>query len=71
MKYLNLKPYMKENFLTILTAATGGAATEVAAAITQHESPEIIQVVVQILIGVATLWKLLKRKKDTPPTPQV
>jgi hypothetical protein len=60
---------MKENFLTILTAATGGAATEVAAAITEQQSPEIIQIVVQILIGVATLWKLLRKKKDNT-TPQ-
>jgi hypothetical protein len=61
---------MKENFLTILTAATGGAATEVAAAITEQQSPEIIQIVVQILIGVATLWKLLRKKKDNT-TPEV
>jgi hypothetical protein len=61
---------MKENFLTILTAATGGAASEVAAAITEQQSPEIIQIVVQILIGVATLWKLLRKKKDNT-TPEV
>lgn len=60
---------MKENFLTILTAATGAAATEVAEQVTQANSPELVQVVIQIVIGIATLFQLLRKKKDK--TPQV
>lgn len=60
---------MKENFLTILTAATGAAATEVAQQVTEANSPELVQVVIQIVIGIATLFQLLRKKKDK--TPQV
>lgn len=58
---------MTEKIPTLLTGVFGVAGTEVAEKVTTAaQSPEVIHVVVQILIGIATLWKLLKKNKKEP-----
>lgn len=60
---------MNNNIGTILTGVIGGAAVETTAIVAQATpTPEDVQTIgqllIQIIIGAITVWKLLKKPKD-------
>jgi hypothetical protein len=61
MKMLNT-----ENITTILTASVGAGAVEVTnMAMPSNDTIELLgQLLVQLAIGIATIWRLIKRPKN-------
>ena len=62
---------MQNNFNTILTGILGVSTVEVTEVVAQsvptpEEVSSIGQLLIQIVIGIVTVWKLLKKKKDEP-----
>jgi hypothetical protein len=60
---------MKDNLLTILTGSIGVAGVEVAEKVattmpTPEEVSSIGQLIIQIFIGIVTVWKLIKKPKN-------
>ena len=62
---------MQNNINTILTGILGVSTVEVTEVVAQsvptpEEVSSIGQLLIQIVIGIVTVWKLLKKKKDEP-----
>ena len=62
---------MQNNINTILTGILGVSTVEVTEVVAQsvptpEEVSNIGQLLIQIVIGIVTVWKLLKKKKDEP-----
>lgn len=60
---------MKENLLTLMTGSVGVASVQVTEAVaTTIPSPEEVssigQLLIQIIIGIVTVWKLIKKPKN-------
>ena len=60
---------MKENILTLMTGSVGVASVQVTEAVaTTIPSPEEVssigQLLIQIIIGIVTVWKLIKKPKN-------
>jgi hypothetical protein len=60
---------MKDNILTLLTGSVGVAGVEVAQTVatnmpTPEEVSTIGQLLIQIIIGIVTVWKLVKKPKN-------
>ena len=60
---------MKENILTLMTGSVGVATVQVTEAVatsipTPEEVSSIGQLLIQIIIGIVTVWKLIKKPKN-------
>lgn len=60
---------MKDNLLTLMTGSVGVATVQVTEAVaTTIPSPEEVssigQLLIQIIIGIVTVWKLIKKPKN-------
>jgi hypothetical protein len=60
---------MKDNIITLLTGSVGVAGVEVAQTVatnipTPEEVSTIGQLLIQIIIGIVTVWKLVKKPKN-------
>jgi hypothetical protein len=60
---------MKDHILTLMTGTVGVATVEVTEAVaTTIPSPEEVssigQLLIQIIIGIVTVWKLIKKPKN-------
>jgi hypothetical protein len=60
---------MKDNIITLLTGSVGVATVSAAEAVasnipTPEEVSSIGQLIVQIIIGIVTVWKLIKKPKN-------
>lgn len=60
---------MKDNILTLMTGTVGVATVQVTEAVaTNIPSPEEVssigQLLIQIIIGIVTVWKLIKKPKN-------
>jgi len=60
---------MKDNIITLLTGSVGVAGVEVAETVatnmpTPEEVSTIGQLLIQIIIGIVTVWKLVKKPKN-------
>jgi hypothetical protein len=63
---------MQNNITTILTGTLGVAGVEVAEAVaTSVPGPEEVQsigqLIIQVVIGIITIWKLIKKPKNNEP----
>lgn len=54
---------MKATFTTILTGVAGATGVEAVDHLPLESLPEVFDLVLKIVIGVATLWRLLRPKK--------
>jgi hypothetical protein len=60
---------MKDHILTLMTGTVGVATVEVTEAVatsmpTPEEVSSIGQLLIQIIIGIVTVWKLVKKPKN-------
>jgi hypothetical protein len=60
---------MKDNIFTLLTGSVGVATVQVTEAVAQNiptpeEVSSIGQLLIQIIIGIVTVWKLVKKPKN-------
>jgi hypothetical protein len=60
---------MKDNIITLLTGSVGVATVSATEAVvnnipTPEEVSSIGQLIVQIIIGIVTVWKLIKKPKN-------
>jgi hypothetical protein len=60
---------MKDHILTLMTGTVGVATVEVTEAVatnipTPEEVSSIGQLLIQIIIGIVTVWKLIKKPKN-------
>ena len=60
---------MKDNIFTLLTGSIGVATVQVTEAVAQNiptpeEVSSIGQLLIQIIIGIVTVWKLVKKPKN-------
>jgi hypothetical protein len=60
-----------QNLNTLLTAAAGTAAVEVADKVTMpapEDVQSIGQLIIQVIIGIVTIWKMVKKPKPKKET---
>lgn len=55
---------MKQQISTFITGAAGITSVEVVSAIPPETITQIGQTLIQIAIGIVTLWKLIKKPKE-------
>lgn len=60
---------MKDNIFTLLTGSVGVASVQVTETVAQNiptpeEVSSIGQLLIQIIIGIVTVWKLVKKPKN-------
>lgn len=55
---------MQDSFKTLITGLVGAVAIAVTNPITPEQLGKVGQIVIQIIIGIVTIWQLFKKPKS-------